>query len=116
MESIIRRGNGVVDPDAPDDPESVAFWVTRKAKFNDRVKVKQSQHLHLSGRATEGFINDVTSEVGPTTVAGAATSPTDTLLALSKNLANTAPAPEGGGPYKFRICCVPNLLVNVKML
>ena len=94
MESIIRRGEGIKDPDAPDDPESVGFWVTRKAKFNDKVRVKQSQHLHMSGRATEGFINDVSSGVTPSmsTPALGDTNPTDALLALQKQLAG-----QGGG-------------------
>ena len=99
MESIIRRGNGVQDPDAPDDPESVGFWVTRKAKFNDRVKVKQSQHLHLSGQATEGFISDVTASVGTGGVAATAgVNPTNELLQLSKTLGAPAPAPAEANP------------------
>lgn len=104
VESIIRRGEGIKDPDAPDDPESVGFWVTRKAKFNDKVRVKQSQHLHMSGRATEGFINDVSSGVTPSmsTPALGDTNPTDALLALQKQLAG-----QGGGtdtgPYLFNV-------------
>ena len=96
VESIIRRGEGVKDPDAPDDPESVGFWVTRKAKFNDRVKVKQSQHLHLHGRATDGFISDVSGGLSLGDGSCGA-NPTDALLALSKTLGQGTPE-LGTGP------------------
>ena len=98
MESIIRRGEGIKDPDAPDCHESVGFWVTRKAKFNDKVRVKQSQHLHMNGRATEGFINDVSGGVAPgvSTPAIGDANPTDALLALSKQLGSAGAGGDAG--------------------
>ena len=39
IESVIKRGDGVADPDAPDDASSTRFWVTTGAKYFDREKV-----------------------------------------------------------------------------
>jgi len=39
IESVIKRGDGIADPDCPDDPSSTRFWVTTGARFEDREKV-----------------------------------------------------------------------------
>lgn len=63
IESIIRRGQGLKDPDAPADPASVQFWVTDKMKLENTTTLTQSHHLQLRGNAGAGFLGNLTSGI-----------------------------------------------------
>lgn len=68
IESIIRKGQGEADVDAPDDPESVQFWVTRKAKYNQTATLNQSQQMRLNGKASTAFVDGMTKPIVPSSV------------------------------------------------
>lgn len=104
IKSIIRRGDGQADADCPDDPESVQFWVTRKAKYNEVASINQSQQMKLRGKASAAFIGGLSTKVAPAHVTAlpaigrgpaASTPGRDELLATSAALHN---APSGATP------------------
>lgn len=115
IESIIRKGEGEADVDAPDDPESVQFWVTRKAKYNQTATLNQSQQMRLNGKATSSFVDGMTKPIVPPSVgtlpkpgrARAASMPdTDEMLKASAALqdahAVAAPANQGRAKAKAK--------------
>ena len=57
------RGQGQADPDAPDCPESVLFWVSSKARLEDKSKVSATSSLKMNGPASNGFVEDLTQGV-----------------------------------------------------
>lgn len=42
MDAIVRRGDGIPDPDAPTDPESVRFWAFTSGSYVEREKLSVS--------------------------------------------------------------------------
>ena len=48
---MVRRG-GEVDPDCPDDPESVRFWATTGGSYEDKAKSKMK--MSSEGRVAAG--------------------------------------------------------------
>ncbi|CAK8996278.1 unnamed protein product [Durusdinium trenchii] len=65
IESIIRRGQGLKDPDAPADPASVQFWVTDKMKLENTTTLTQSHHLQLRGNAGSAGGSSVAAKSKP---------------------------------------------------
>eukprot|EP00438_Fugacium_kawagutii_P002784 Skav221636 [mRNA] locus=scaffold7171:8611:12033:+ [translate_table: standard] len=109
IQSIVRRGDGIPDADCPDDPESVQFWVTRKAKYNETATLTQSQQMKLKGKATGAFIGGLSSKVAPNHVihipalgklAGAPG--TDELLATSDSLLSAPSGSNASGKAKAK--------------
>ena len=87
IESIIRRGNGIPDPDCPDDPESMQFWCFTKSKFTDKCKVTKRQQLDMGGQANQDFVDSLmdgdprpASSCAPTPLAITMSPHTDQLL------------------------------------
>ena len=90
IENIIRKGNGVADPDAPDDPESVLFWVHAKARLDDKSRLEASASLDMRGPASAAFVDDLMAPVSgtrPALSAHASGIPgTDAMLEASRQL------------------------------
>lgn len=49
MDAIVRRGDGIPDPDAPSCPESVRFWAFTSGSYTEREK------LSVTGNASVSF-------------------------------------------------------------
>ena len=61
IQAIIQSGDGVADEHCPDDPESVQFWVNRKAKLDETNSMRVSGEMTMHGRPSGEFIDGLTS-------------------------------------------------------
>jgi hypothetical protein len=59
IEAVIKRGDGVADPDAPDDASSTRFWVTTGAKYFDREKVGVSMTAAATVKTTAATMDSM---------------------------------------------------------
>lgn len=64
IESVIKRGDGIADPDCPDDPSSTRFWVTTGAKFEDREKVGVSMEATAAVQSSAAAIGQMLAPSG----------------------------------------------------
>lgn len=110
IRNIVGRGQGVPDPDAPNDPNSVQFWCRRKGKINETETVEQSTTVQMHGRATTQLVESVTSgalgEITPgfhgLPVQGVGAPDTQATLALADQLGNQ-------GAWLVAVRSTPNL-------
>ena len=83
---MIKRGDGVADPDAPNDPNSTRFWVTTGAKFTDRERVGVSMEANAAIKTTADTVGAMLG--GPENGSG--------WLALTNGAPSTASSSAGG--------------------
>ena len=87
IEAVIRRGGGVADPDAPEDPSSTRFWVTTGTRFTDRERVGVSMEASAAITTTGDTMGQL---LGGSTHNGGGT------LALTNGPESSAPASTPG--------------------
>lgn len=93
IQHIVSRGDGQVDPDAPaDDPDSIQFWVNRKASYEETSSFTQQQQLTMHGQASEQFVEHLGGGVAPSAALSrpmgpvmAASTSMDAMLAAARN-------------------------------
>ena len=92
METIVRKGGGVPDPDCPEDAESTRYWASVGGKSDEVDKEKQKGGMLVRLKAT--------SDIGASLLSGASGSArggsslaapgTDQALALVTSLRESA--------------------------
>ena len=70
IESVVRKGHAVLDPDAPDDAESTRYWTSTGGQATESTKERQvgSMKVHVKGSAA--IAGSLMSGVGPGTKTG----------------------------------------------
>ena len=66
IESLVRRGNGVVDDDVPDDPESVRYWCKTGGINKEIEKEKQKGSMRINIKSSPAFGDALMSGPGGT--------------------------------------------------
>lgn len=89
IESLVRKGNCVVDEDVPDDPESVRCWCSTGGVNKAIEKEKQKGSMKINVKSGPAFGDALMAGVGPkrSLTTGSLTAPgTEEALALVGSL------------------------------
>ena len=91
MDAIVRKQQGVPDPDAPSDAASTRFWCFTGGKFTDR----ESTSIEMEATAT---VQTSAAALGSMLDAGSSAGGTPSTLALTNGEAGAAPSASTVGP------------------